>query len=75
MSTVPTQGCPVREQLLARFTRLFGHYNTTLVKLLDKMTVEEAINETKALFDACTEARKDLSQHERDHGCAVRTPK
>jgi hypothetical protein len=65
-------GCPIRQQLVANFTRLYSHYTVTLTELLHNMTLAEASNETRIVFDTCVSARKQLSTHEIEHGCADR---
>jgi hypothetical protein len=69
---VTALGCPIREQLVANFTRLYTHYCVTLTELLHNMTLAEASTETRIIFDTCVSARKQLSAHEIEHGCADR---
>ena len=61
--------CPIREVLAAQFSRHLDNYNQTFSALLDKMTPDAVIDETKSLYESCREARNALQEHKRDHGC------
>jgi hypothetical protein len=75
MSTsVAALRCPIREQLVSSFKRLLDHYNHSLAVLMNEMPLDEASNSAQGIFDACIEARKQLTEHEREHGCASNPP-
>jgi hypothetical protein len=73
MSTsVPTLGCPIREELVAQFTRVYRDYNERLATLLEWMPLAEATEGTRKLFDAAVHARQQISVHDWEHGCTAR---
>jgi hypothetical protein len=41
---------------------------------MSEMPWDEASNSAQGIFDACVEARKQLTEHEREHGCASSPP-
>jgi hypothetical protein len=70
---MPTKvkACPVRELLVAKFRRHLDHYNQTFSGLLDRMSTDRCSEETRMLYNSCLEARRELHDHARDHGCSV----
>jgi hypothetical protein len=71
-AAVTASECPTRELLGVYFSRLLDHYNQTLALLLDEMPVDDAAIQVRSALKACVEARKQLADHEREHGCAAR---
>jgi hypothetical protein len=68
-ASVAASGCPIREHLVASFSRLLEDYHRILVALLDMMSEPEARKEVQFGWDSCMEARNRLAEHEREHGC------
>jgi hypothetical protein len=59
--------CPTRERLADDYRRVSCQYQKTLAAVIDTMTVEQAREQTKKLFDACVHAREALRVHELSH--------
>jgi hypothetical protein len=68
-TTSNARSCSHRERLVSQFQRSLDYYHQTLAARIDKVPVEEAIETTWDIYEACVKARTELHAHEAEHGC------
>jgi len=69
MSAVAVIECLTRKELSHHLVEQLRVYHRRLSELLTSGMVEEAMGQVEPLYEGCIEARHELQEHEKIHGC------